>query len=168
MSYLPTYLFTYHLSTYVLPTYSPTIYLFVLPTYFLLTCLPSYLPTIYLPIIYLPTYLFIYLLTYYLPTYLSISLATYLLSSYLPIYLSNYLLISTYLPTYEKNWNSNVVLHIDKKLHGSSKKYVKCICYHIVLQSGGVVWWLRHQCGGKEKQGSIPFTNIYYMEYVYS
>jgi hypothetical protein len=47
MSYLPSYLFIYHLFTYLCPTL-------------------SYLPTIYLHMFYLPTYY--YLLTYYLPT----------------------------------------------------------------------------------------------------
>jgi len=44
----------------------------------------------------------------------------------------------------EKNWNSNVVIHIDKKIHGSLRIHVKSIWYHIVLRIGGVVWWPRH------------------------
>jgi hypothetical protein len=52
-------------------------------------------------------------------------------------YLDTYL--GFYLPIYEKNKSLNVVIHIDKKIHGSSRKHVKCIWYHIVLQSGGMV-----------------------------
>jgi hypothetical protein len=32
-----------------------------------------------------------------------------------------------------------MLLHIDKKIHGSSKKHAKYIWCHIVLQSGGLV-----------------------------
>ncbi len=86
-----------------------------------------------------PTYLLPF--TYYLPKlhiYLPTYLLTFILSicTYQSIYLSTYI---TYLPPYEKNQSSNVIIHINKNIHRSSRKDVKCIWYHIVLQSGGVV-----------------------------
>ncbi len=116
----------------------PIIYLltsYLCPTYLLLST--YYLPNL---LIYLPIYL---LCTYLLHTYLSIYLYTYLVTSlfiYLPIYLSTYVfvymyLLFTYLSTqlgiylssYEKNSSSNVVIHIDKTFHASSRKHVKLI-----------------------------------------
>jgi hypothetical protein len=52
-------------------------------------------------------------------------------------YLSTYL--GMYLLTYEKNGSSNVVIHVDKKIHGRSRKHVKSISYHIVLHISVVV-----------------------------
>jgi hypothetical protein len=45
-------------------------------------------------------------------------------------------------------------------------KYVKCIWYHIILQSGGGLM-AKTLVRNQKDQGSIPFINIYYVEYVY-
>jgi hypothetical protein len=112
-------------------------------------------------------YLRIYLLNTHLPTYLPIiyinryeHLKTYVgRHVYLPIYLVRYLL--TYL------WSSNVIIHIDKKFHWSSKIHVKSICYHIILQSDGVVWWPKHSCGAKETKVQYPlWTYIMWSMYI--
>jgi hypothetical protein len=107
MSYLPTYQFTYLPSTYLLTYHLPT---YVLPTY--------------LPFAYLPT---TYLCPTYLPTYLR---TIYLLMSYLPNTIHLLFTKVTY-------WSSSVVIHIDKKIHGSSRIHVKSIlvsyCY--------TKWW---------------------------
>jgi len=82
MPYLPIYLLTYNLPTYVLPMPYLPIYLF---TYNLLTyALPTYLPT-YLPSIYL-CHTCLLLSTYYLPK-LPIYLPTYQYFIYLSTYL---------------------------------------------------------------------------------
>ncbi len=80
-------------------------------------------------------------------------------------YLSTYL--GAYEPIYEKNKNSNVI-HIDRKFHGSSRKNVKSIWYHIVLQNGGVVWWPKHWCGTKETKVQPPLpTYIMWNMYIH-
>ncbi len=112
-----------------LPTYLPLIfYLFM------------YLPNIYLPIIYINRY-----------EHLKIYVGRHV---YLPTYLPTYL--GTYWPTCEKNWSSNVVIHIDKKFHGSSRIHVKSIWYHVVIQCVGVVWRPKHWCGTKETKFQFP------------
>ncbi len=81
---------------------------------------------------------------------------------YLPIYLIRYLLV----PNYEKNWNSNVVIHIDKKIHWNSRKHVKC-AFGIILFYKMVQWFDGQNIGVEPRnQSSIPFTK-YYVEYVY-
>jgi len=126
-SYLcPTYLFTYHLPTYVL-----------LASYYLHTIYQNYL------FFYLPTYLPIVYINRY---------------AYLPIYLVRYPL--TYL------W---------KKLK------FKCFYTHwqknswkFMLNPFGIIlikWWgglmAKTLVWNQGSQGSIPFTNIYYVKYVW-
>jgi hypothetical protein len=56
-----------------------------------------------------------------------------------------------------------MLLHIDKKFHGSWKIHVKSIWSHNVLQNDEVVWWPRHWCGTKETKVQFPLpTYILY------
>jgi hypothetical protein len=102
----------------------------------LLSYLLTYLPSTYLPIFYLS----IYLLIIYLHMNFFFDLLIIYISKYasLPTYLPSYVHTN---PIYAKNWSSNVVIHIDKKIHESSRIHVKSIWHHIVLQSDGVIWF---------------------------
>ncbi len=119
-------------------------------TLFFVYILPCFHPFIYL-LTYLMLYLLIYLSTNYLSIYLRIYLPTYL---YIPIYL-----------LMKKNWSSNVVKHIDKKIHWNSEKHLKSIWYYIVLQSVVVVWWPKHWCETKETkvQSLLPTYTMWSM-----
>jgi hypothetical protein len=133
--YLSTYLPTYLPSTYTLMSYLHTYLLtYNLPTYVLFTYLFTYLPSTYLCFIYLPTYLLTYLSKFYIIKY---------------VHLKTWVGRHVYLLIY---WSSNV----DKTFHWNSKKHVKRIKYHIVLQSGMVVWWSKHWLGAKETKVQSP------------
>jgi hypothetical protein len=115
----------------------------------------------------LPSYLFIYLPTY-IPTYLSIYLPTYLcltiyLPMYLPIHLIRYLL--TYLwKKFKVKW---IVIHIDKKIHWSSKKHVKWIWYILFYK---VVWWFDGQdigVGPKKPKCNPHYQHMLCGVYIY-
>ncbi len=79
--------------------------------------------------------------------------------TYLPIYLPIDLLMTKF--------EVQMLLYTLIKIHRSSMKHIKCIWYHIVLQSDG--WFDGQDISVEPRRPRFnPFINIYYVEYVYS